>query len=105
MKQDHFSSMLIKRAIFEDPLELFFSNQLQRNLFEEVLQNNAVITGNKLAIYYYLRKAQKDWPQLMDHFIDGLDYYVSKPKERSCYYLGTMPMIFEEEELKGLNTM
>ena len=100
---DPVSLDLIKRQIIQDPFELYFNDNIQKQLIEGVMADNQVIISYKWLIYYFLRRVQNIFPQMMDNYEEGIDFYLSKPfKSSGCYSLVVNKDIID---LDNLNLM
>ena len=106
VKNDPVGIQLKERIVYYDPVELYFDDTLLKVLIEEVIDGNKVMTANKLVLYYFIRRAQNIWPQNFDNYIEGYDYYISKPENSSgFYFLLYMPDMLEQDALQDLNLM
>ena len=103
-QSDGIALQLFERHELLDLLEVYFNANKRKAIFEEVLRNKAVITGNKLNTFLQLRKVQMEWPIFMANYIEGLDFFISKPEtDPKCYYLGWNKDVFNQMVLDILN--
>ena len=62
--------------------------------------------ASNLLTYYFVRRAQNNWPQNFDNYIEGYDYYISKPESSpGFYFIGFQPEMLEQVRLPDLNLM
>ena len=88
VKDKSIAKQFARRAELQDPIALYFNQNIQKNLFEKMIKDNAVIPAQKLLLYYLLRKAQNEFPELFSALNEGFDYYVFKPEgDPQCYFL------------------
>ena len=97
---------LFERANTQDVYELYFNKTAQIGYFTEMMRNNAVIFGRKLNAHMYLRDMQRDWPNIVGQYIEGLDYGISKTSSgHKCYHLLYNKQELNESQLNGFNKM
>ena len=104
LKNEPIAKHFANRGTALDPWELYFDQNLFKSLFEKVIRENAVIPAQKLVLYYLLRRAQNEFPDLFSIVDEGLDYYVSKPeRDPQCYFLAVYAERFNGTDLQILN--
>ena len=97
---------LLRRAYVPDLMLIYFNRRALIGYFLEMMRNNAVISGRKLTAHLYLREMQRDWPNIVGQYMEGLDYGISKTRSgQKCYYFPYNKQELNESHLNGFNTM
>ena len=104
LENNPIARQFIGRGDFLDPIDLYFNSNTLKSTMEKIIRDNAVIPAQKLLVYYLLRRAQNEFPELFEYLEEGIYYCVSKPEgDAQSYFLAVYKKRFNGTDLQILN--
>ena len=88
---DSIEKKLFNRSVEIDPLEMQFDHRILEKMFKNILENNYILSSNRLLIYNFLNIAKLKFPSLMSEYEEGVDYLVSDTDVTKPYFLPVFP--------------
>lgn len=94
---------LFYRSELIDPLEIQFNPNFTKEIFKNIMTKDTVLSANRLLAYSILEQVRSLYPELIENYEEGVDYYISNTDIIEPYFLMTFKKDYQIDHLTMLN--
>ena len=103
---DLMAKQFLSRSEIAFNIDIMRDEELKCQILKDVVYDNKVMIANKLTTYYMLRDGQDRYPEIFIDFVEGIDYYISKPEQSyRAYYSMIIREFIPDHFILEFNTM